>query len=567
MPIENIDAFRNAVRRNQDFSNSDKVFVGQEGDAPQVQVKAESFGHRIVRHIHQSDDEKRANRQAREIFWEAVSSVYSRRNLAIPEHILRALAEDGIPMEGDKFLNVNKPLSARVVQKVLASIDLDLNLIAVAQKEVSALRASVDQQKTALKSQFQPIVGMFPGKPVTVEDYPRLCGTGVINAMRERWLVEKEKYSKLLSEGDLQYKSVCDECQRQLDKLDQFEQAGMAYEAELRRIYEPLLKATCEYQGLLHAYNNAIFSEHAKANVKPFSSDPLITHSVLSSKPGMNLSSTAWHDTLRRDAPAAQVNQLEVGARAAYIYTMDSNHINAPLSGFNGNSYASPFVGVGKTSWDVTISDANKTISIPDRAELGSARGHISELTEELDKHSSDQDFILYRGTSEKQLAAMVGCSVEDLRRISSEEECAAMTLKAGYFPAFTSTSHYEKGCNQFLPKDGTGVKMRVFCPKGTKMLYCQPFSYFTPSTEYECLLQRGAHFRVSRFAKVAQRNEFSGEVQSFYEVDIEIHPERGYVMTEECLVPVASGPADKAMQAEAPIPGASSSSSSSSHE
>jgi hypothetical protein len=206
---------------------------------------------------------------------------------------------------------------------------------------------------------------------------------------------------------------------------------------------------------------------------------------------------------------------------AAHGYTSGSGKYNRPLSGFKGSWGKRNFVGF-KQSWEATTEYDKES---------------IANLTDIIDESSYDFDMWLTRGTDEEQMESLLDIPAQKFKEMD-ELELQSIVGKSRVFPAFTST-----GICKETGFTGKSVIMKIYAPAGTKMLYCEPFSNYNPyrrggtevrywdgkssqqefSDEAEMVIQRGAHFVISKAEKIEER---------IY-LDIDIHPERGYDMIE----------------------------------
>ena len=146
----------------------------------------------------------------------------------------------------------------------------------------------------------------------------------------------------------------------------------------------------------------------------------------------------------------------------------------------------------------------------------------IEELTGMIDRSSYDFDMRLQRGTTVTGASKFLGID-EDLLKTGGAKELEKR-LK-GTTPVefgFTSTGAVDGyGTTPSDEKDYT-VQYRIYAPSGTKMMYCEPFSWYNAendnphdwwdynwwdgksgangkySREMEMLLQRGTRYRVT---------------------------------------------------------------------
>lgn len=177
---------------------------------------------------------------------------------------------------------------------------------------------------------------------------------------------------------------------------------------------------------------------------------------------------------------------------AAYKYTSGSGSFNRPLRGYDGSW--SSFKGVGKVSLDNEGS--------------GDAIKHLTSI---IGKNPSQFDIWLQRGVESSSGAAgflgipqkMLDASQADLQQL--------LVGKVVKDEAFTSTAAAK----------GSGFSGRlilnIYAPKGTKMIYAEPFSAYGNGAgknwdgksgqssfghEFEVILQRGTSFKITKIEK-----------------------------------------------------------------
>ena len=195
--------------------------------------------------------------------------------------------------------------------------------------------------------------------------------------------------------------------------------------------------------------------------------------------------------------------------KAAYQYTAGSGKFNRPLSGFADGWDPSDYKGIGKV--DLDHEGAGKM---------------IHDLTDLISNSSYDFDIWLQRGCTPPAISGPFGCG--DLETMS-ENDLQKLVGRTSVIYGFVSTS----ACKG----DGFNDKviMNIFAPRGTKMMYCEPFSHYGFGNkkawdglkkqknfggEIEVLLQRGGSYTITKIERKGGR---------IY-MDLEIHPERGYI-------------------------------------
>lgn len=189
---------------------------------------------------------------------------------------------------------------------------------------------------------------------------------------------------------------------------------------------------------------------------------------------------------------------------AIYKYTSGSGSFNRPLRGYDGGWYN--FKGVGKVDLDNEGSGAA-----------------IKHMTDIINKSQYNFDIWLQRGVeSDSGAASFLGISEKMLN--ASEADLQQMLLgKVLKDEAFTSTAAAK----------GSGFSGRlilnIYAPKGTKMVYAEPFSHYGYDkdghmnrtngvnwdgvsksgylgSEFEVILQRGTSFKITKLEKVGSR-------------------------------------------------------------
>ncbi|WP_165064480.1 phage minor head protein [Desulfovibrio sp. ZJ200] len=180
-----------------------------------------------------------------------------------------------------------------------------------------------------------------------------------------------------------------------------------------------------------------------------------------------------------------------VERNAAYKYTSGSGSFNRPLRGHDkdwGN-----FKGVGK----VNLNNEGS----------GDAIKHLTNL---INRSSYDRDIWVQRGVKPSGAAAFLGISEKQLKGMSQDKLFDLLKKDAVTDTAFVS-------CGSCKGTGFPGVIFNIYCPKGTKMLYAEPFSAYGYGAkknwdgisgqssfggELETIIQRGTKFRVTKVEK-----------------------------------------------------------------
>lgn len=164
---------------------------------------------------------------------------------------------------------------------------------------------------------------------------------------------------------------------------------------------------------------------------------------------------------------------------AAYGYTAGSSYINEPLRGQRYIPY-----------------DKATTLKAQ------RSQSHIEALTDLIERSEYDFDMWLQRGVDYNGARGLLGV---DLYSANPQTLVGKVVTEKAY-----SSCGMAKGAGF----DSRPVIYNIYCPKGTKMLYCEPFSAFGNGSgrawdgvakqssigyEAEILLQQGTTFRITK--------------------------------------------------------------------
>jgi hypothetical protein len=146
----------------------------------------------------------------------------------------------------------------------------------------------------------------------------------------------------------------------------------------------------------------------------------------------------------------------------------------------------------------------------------------IKEMTRLIDKSSYDIDIWLQRGIETSQgTANFLQIAEKDLRNLTQSQLKQKLQNKDITDTAFVS-------CGSAKGKGFSGYIFNIYCPKGTKMMYAEPFSYYGKGAsldwngitkqksfgyEDEMIIQRGTTFKVIKVEKKGGNTYFDLEV------------------------------------------------------
>lgn len=181
---------------------------------------------------------------------------------------------------------------------------------------------------------------------------------------------------------------------------------------------------------------------------------------------------------------------------AGWDYTAGSGKFNRPLTGHAGGWYNN--IGTKKVSLDYE-----------------GAGAEIRKLTTLIDKSEYDFDIWLQRGCDNVAIESMLG--VKNFGSMT-EAQLQKFVGKGGRQYNFISTGDKKGGGFSY-----NDVICNIYAPKGTKMLYAEPFSYYSGAeydtrnssklwdgkqkqsyfgSECEVIIQRGAYYRITKIEK-----------------------------------------------------------------
>ena len=184
---------------------------------------------------------------------------------------------------------------------------------------------------------------------------------------------------------------------------------------------------------------------------------------------------------------------------ALYDYTHGSGKFNRPLSGFEGGWDNWNYKGIGKVNLDY---------------EGGASE--IKAMTSALEKTSSKSDRWLQRGCGNEAMDSFIGATNSGKFGRMSDKELQSLVGQMGEITSFVSCGS-AKG-------DGfdSDVILNIYCPKGTKLMYAEPFSHYGRSHDYynwngvsdphdygfelETIIQRGYKYRITKVERTGYK-------------------------------------------------------------
>ena len=406
---------------------------------------------------------------------------------------------DGLT-DGDdlaKLKDLHSQAEAIEAQKAEWQEKLNEKLKAEQKKALAKKQLELEAEKAAIQQQLDDFEiktysGIWYGKDVTTADWKGLNIAG-----------KKQYYEgKFITETDPDLMKKYQDFYKQLEELDAEGSNYHDIQQQLKKIEQEIAKVqsdlkNVEKSGIIDTAVDDAFSQARK-------------------DAAMWAKSTKEADALLRDK-CGEVWKAAKQAerRAIYDYTSGSGKFNRPLSGFQGGWGQYNNKGVGKV--DLNYEGAFK---------------EIKDMTEIISQSSYDFDVWLQRGCGTEAIESFLHLPNGTLGRMT-HEQLQQFLGRDGRIYSFTSTG-VAKG------KGFSGdVIMNIYAPKGTQMMYAEPFSAFgngggkswdgissqsTFGYESEMIIQRGASYTITKIEKTG----------STIFIDVEVHPEQGYEFVEE---------------------------------
>ena len=328
--------------------------------------------------------------------------------------------------------------------------------------------------------------------PVTTKDYPSLNIAG-----------KKSYYESKLSSGSLTEEKK-KEFEQYLKQLEELEKEGAAYAVtadELKKTQAALKKAESDLKSI---------EKYGKIKTDDRYSPDRKNNAVWAK-------STATADKkLRSVSGEVWKNASKSEKDAIYDYTTSYSKYNEPLRGIDYGT--NKYIGVGKVDLDkIGIHYGNY--------KTGQVRDQINRMTDIIDRSEYDFDIWVQRGCHYNGMDKFFNISENDLRYASTE------TLEQKLLDKdVTDYGFFSCGVSKGTGFSGSPIIMNVYCPKGTKMMYAEPFSAYgngagrkwdgiseqnSFGSESEIILQQGTKFRITKVERTGGKLYIDIEVVS----------------------------------------------------
>lgn len=395
-----------------------------------------------------------------------------------------------------KLKDLHSQMEALAKQKEEWTVKLNEKLIAKQKKALAKEQIDLEAQKAALQQQLDDFEiktysGIWYNKDVTTADWAGLNIQG-----------KKQFYEgKFITETDPDKMKEFQELYKQVQELDTEGKAYHDIQAELQKVQAQIQKVQSDLQklengGIMDAVDDAFTQARKDAAMWAKSTQE-------ADKQLRKVCGDVWQAANRTER------------HAIYDYTSGSGKFNRPLSGFQGGWGSYNNKGVGNV--DLNYEGAYK---------------EIKSMTDIISKSTYDFDVWLQRGCGTEAIESFLGLPNGTLGRMTHDQLQQFVDRESRIF-SFTSTG-VAKG------KGFSGnVIMNIYAPKGTQMMYAEPFSAFgngggkswngidpqsTFGYESEMIIQRGAYYRITKIEKL------NGTIY----IDLEVHPEKGYEFVED---------------------------------
>ena len=352
----------------------------------------------------------------------------------------------------------------------------------------------VQQKITDLKSNV--IADFYAGiwkDPVTIEDYPDKKAS--IQSKKDYYENKAKYLENQYNNGiidDAEFYAKQQEIADKLKLLEQYEIKGEEYLQALNGYQQEIKGFQAEIDkisGGSNAFGPDAYSQ-ARKDAAIWSTDKRYVDGKIRERTG-----EVW-----RDATASERD-------AIYEYTRSFHKYNEPLRGYEYGT--SRYLGVGNT-------DLN----------AGSARNgkRLNDMTSIIGKCSYDQDIWMQRGCGYGGMDKFLQVDMDVLQYGTEQQLQNALLGK-------TITEYGFMSCGTAKGQGFNGnVLFNVYAPKGTHMMYAEPFSQYGAGSgsswdgvkkqssfgsEFETIIQQGTQFRVTK----VERPSYGGTIY----VDIEV--------------------------------------------
>lgn len=383
-----------------------------------------------------------------------------------------------------KLKSLKSDMDAIEAQKAEWQEKLNEKLKAEQKKALAKKQLELEAQKAAVQQQLDDFEiktysGIWYNKDVTTADWESLNIAG-----------KKQYYEgKFITETDPDLMKKYQDLYKQLEELDTEGKSYHDIQAELKKIEQELKKVQSDLQKLdkgdiIEAADEAY--TQARKDAAVWAKSTKEADDVL-----RDVSGQVW-----KAAPKVEKD-------AIYEYTSSYSKFNEPLRGIEYGTNA--VKGVGNIDFD-TIGTSYGGYK------PGQVRKQINAMTDIIEKSTYDFDIWLQRGCDYRGMDGFFEISMSDLQNASQAELEKLLLGKT-----VTDYGFFSCGVSKGKGFSHKPIIMNVYAPKGTKMMYAEPFSAFgngsgrswdgvakqsTFGSESEIILQQGTSFRITKVEK-----------------------------------------------------------------
>ena len=383
-----------------------------------------------------------------------------------------------------KLKSLKSDMDAIEAQKAEWQEKLNEKLKAEQKKALAKKQLELEAQKAAVQQQLDDFEiktysGIWYNKDVTTADWESLNIAG-----------KKQYYEgKFITETDPDLMKKYQDLYKQLEELDTEGKSYHDIQAELKKIEQELKKVQSDLQKLdkgdiIEAADEAY--TQARKDAAVWAKSTKEADDVL-----RDVSGQVW-----KAAPKVEKD-------AIYEYTSSYSKFNEPLRGIEYGTNA--VKGVGNIDFD-TIGTSYGGYK------PGQVRKQINAMTDIIEKSTYDFDIWLQRGCDYRGMDSFFEISMSDLQNASQAELEKLLLGKT-----VTDYGFFSCGVSKGKGFSHKPIIMNVYAPKGTKMMYAEPFSAFgngsgrswdgvakqsTFRSESEIILQQGTSFRITKVEK-----------------------------------------------------------------
>ena len=383
-----------------------------------------------------------------------------------------------------KLKSLKSDMDAIEAQKAEWQEKLNEKLKAEQKKALAKKQLELEAQKAAVQQQLDDFEiktysGIWYNKDVTTADWESLNIAG-----------KKQYYEgKFITETDPDLMKKYQDLYKQLEELDTEGKSYHDIQAELKKIEQELKKVQSDLQKLdkgdiIEAADEAY--TQARKDAAVWAKSTKEADDVL-----RDVSGQVW-----KAAPKVEKD-------AIYEYTSSYSKFNEPLRGIEYGTNA--VKGVGNIDFD-TIGTSYGGYK------PGQVRKQINAMTDIIEKSTYDFDIWLQRGCDHRGMDSFFEISMSDLQNASQAELEKLLLGKT-----VTDYGFFSCGVSKGKGFSHKPIIMNVYAPKGTKMMYAEPFSAFgngsgrswdgvakqsTFGSESEIILQQGTSFRITKVEK-----------------------------------------------------------------